>query len=110
MKEDYQPVTEKIWDSLKKEKWTHDLIEKLKDTNLFKYSPFKSLTDEQYLALEKIKGKINTENKIILNGQAGTGKTILLIKLFVELILDENCDNIAFIVPNTELLKIVKKL
>lgn len=81
-----------IWQRLKDLGLVETDIETLKNKDLFKYSPYKSLNAEQCTTRDYIVENIleaykeNRKQSIFVNGSAGTGKTILalyLLKLFV---------------------------
>ena len=88
----YQDEVEKIWNELKqKQIATNDYQDIVNDT-IFKFSPYTSLNEEQKEtclkilngimdALEKTRQGNPTEYSAIINGAAGTGKTIVLIHL-----------------------------
>lgn len=89
----YEKKFKEIWEMLKKEKIVQNDLKVIENSNLFKYSPYKSLTSDQYEIVnnilitlsEDIKSK--KESTFIVHGGAGTGKTILgiyLIKLLTE--------------------------
>ena len=90
----YEQEFADIWTELKKLGVVDQTIEKIENTDLFKYSPYKSLGAEQRTAEKEIieafaegvaKGKNVT---VLVRGGAGTGKTILavyLLKLFADL-------------------------
>lgn len=64
------------------------------NSNAYKYSPYIALTREQSVALTSIVNILNTENEldpynshytrrpILVNGSAGTGKTVIATSLF----------------------------
>ncbi|RSL96439.1 hypothetical protein CDV31_013475 [Fusarium ambrosium] len=69
-------------------------LDEIKNSDLFKLSPFKALTDDQADSVEEIvKGLLtdlesDTESMIVIQGDPGTGKTvavIYLIKLLVDI-------------------------
>lgn len=76
-----------IWDDLIKRFLAKERMESLLNRNLFKYSPYTSLTDEQtevcYSVIEKIVGKLdkNESGMSLIQGGAGTGKTVVAIKI-----------------------------
>lgn len=81
-----------IWKELLNAGLVHENIETLKNQELFKYSPYKSLNPEQCTCrdyiIEDILNAFKDDKKlsIVVNGTAGTGKTILalyLLKLLV---------------------------
>ena len=83
-KEVYWDIFNLIWNNLRSEGITKHSIEHINNSDLFKYSPYKSLTADQRAGLLIIlKGLLdnNIEN-IIAEGGAGTGKTVLATFLF----------------------------
>lgn len=91
-REKYINKLEKIWDELTKLGMTNNSIENIRNLDLFKYSPYNTLTPEQnevckeiiYDIISKlVKGQNGTS---IINGGAGTGKTIILINIIYKLI------------------------
>ncbi len=103
-----------IWEKLKEYKLvTQDLIE-LKNSDLFKYSPYTALTEDQFVIAESIFKNIQDKknNTFIINGGAGTGKTILalyLIKMLKER-QDTKDFNIGLVVSMTSLRNTLKKV
>ena len=95
----YYPVEElddifaKIWRKLRKDnKEIFPLESSIKDSAIFKASPLHKLTEEQQKAKEKILEKVVNalkDNKrgqlIFIEGEAGTGKTVLNSSTFYEL-------------------------
>lgn len=96
---DYYPANErnkifsKIWTKLnKKHAEIFPLESVIRDSALFKASPFHKLTEEQLDAKQQILNKVEralqnneTGQLIIVQGEAGSGKTVLLSKLFYEI-------------------------
>ncbi|WP_407894299.1 DUF2075 domain-containing protein [Lacticaseibacillus sp. N501-2] len=69
------------------------LEEVIKDSALFKASPFHELTDEQQVARQLIIDRVasalqnqQTGQLILVEGEAGSGKTVLLSSMFYELV------------------------
>ncbi len=83
-KEVYWDIFNDIWNTLRAEGITRHSIEHIDNSDLFKYSPYKSLTVEQRAGLLMIIKSLNDEStkNVIVEGGAGTGKTILAIFLF----------------------------
>ena len=83
-KEIYWDIFKTIWGELKSEGITSKSLTQIDNSDLFKYSPYKSLSIEQKASMiEIIKSLLNNQTKnIIIEGGAGTGKTILAIFLF----------------------------
>ncbi|CAM1353026.1 DNA/RNA helicase domain-containing protein [Tenacibaculum halocynthiae] len=95
-KEVYWDVFNSVWNQLRAEGITKHSIEYIGNTDLFKYSPYKSLTNEQSQGLLQILNSLVTgkhENTIV-EGGAGTGKTILAIFLFK--ILSSHLEDFSF--------------
>lgn len=90
----YEDKFRTIWNKLKKHGVVSRSIEDIENSELYKYSPYKSLGSEQFhtemeilQALEAY-GCDKNGARIIVTGGAGTGKTILaiyLIKLFADI-------------------------
>ncbi len=66
---------------LQREKLAKHSIEEIENSDLFKYSPFKELNDDQRDAVDKITQRIkqNPYQAIVVNGMPGSGKTIVAI-------------------------------
>jgi len=90
----YEGVFYSIWNKLRSEGVVKHSLEYINNSDLFKYSPYKNLTREQINGLETIIDNLLDVNfkDIIVEGGAGTGKTILAIFLFKLL----NTDNKDF--------------
>ena len=83
-KEVYWDIFITIWNQLRAEGISKHSIEHIDNSDLFKYSPYKSLTKEQSQGLFQILQSLATGkyDNTIVEGGAGTGKTILAIFLF----------------------------
>lgn len=83
-KEIYWDIFKSIWDNLRAEGIVKHPIDFIDNSDLFKYSPYKTLTSEQKSGLLVIMKNLldNMFKNIIVEGGAGTGKTILAIFLF----------------------------
>lgn len=115
-------IFSEIWQSLnKKNKSLFPIESIIKDSAIFKASPFHKLTQEQINAKEEILTKIkesillNEDGQlIIVEGEAGSGKTVLMSTLFYELgkynlDLDENLD-IHLLVNHNEHVSIYSQI
>lgn len=100
----FEEIFSKVWQELrKKNKSLFPLKSIIEDSALFKASPFHKLTPEQIDAKEKIYSKVvktleeNEAGKLILvSGEAGSGKTVLMSSLFYDLkteLAEELSDN-----------------
>lgn len=82
----YDNLFVEIWKKLEEKKIVTKTMSEIENSELFKYSPYKSLNTDQYNSIIEILKAltISDSNKIFISGSAGTGKTILaayLIKL-----------------------------
>lgn len=88
-KEYYNEVLfEKVWEKLREEKIAFETIEHLRNKDIFKLSPYKALSEQQLEIKNKIidfcKRNINQpgHHVLLIEGDAGTGKSVLLSSLF----------------------------
>jgi len=83
-KEVYWDIFKSVWNKLRAEGITKHSLDYIDNSDLFKYSPYKSLSvDQREGLLTIINGLLNNNIKnILVNGGAGTGKTILATFLF----------------------------
>ena len=93
-KSQYKDEFEKIWDRLRQIGVVNKTIEDIENSEMFKYSPYKSLGPEQLQAemeiIQALIKSLETGNRcsVIVSGGAGTGKTILgiyLMKFFADI-------------------------
>ena len=87
----YQAKVDEIWNELSRTLHTNHDASAIRNSNLFKYSPFNTLTPEQEQASQEIllnaidclgEGKTGTS---VLRGKAGTGKSIVIIHMMYTL-------------------------
>lgn len=140
-KELYESKFKDIWNKLKEKGIVQNDLLVIENSDLFKYSPYKSLTNDQYEIVTDILKTLANDVKnyqqstFIVNGGAGTGKTILgvyLVKLLMEVkenniniedeIVDDNIQeilkihsyieklNIGLVIPMENLRKTLKKV
>lgn len=92
-KEMYESEFKNIWKQLKSLGLVKNDLRVIENSDLFKYSPYKSLTVDQYMIVNDILSvlamdvKNNNKSTFVINGGAGTGKTVLgiyLMKLLSE--------------------------
>lgn len=103
----YQKTFEKIWEDLQLKKLVNKDLLEIKNSDLFKYSPFKVLSDNQMdVILNYFKNILNNEGSTtFIEGSAGTGKTILAVYLIKLLITDHKEIDTE---ENSDLLELVK--
>ena len=93
----YHSVFKDIWKMMLTNNYAKNPIERLDNTDFFKYSPYKSLSGDQHQSVLDILTLLNKSNKntIFVEGGAGTGKSVLavyLIKLLKTKIQDYHLD------------------
>src|SRR5690606_20726786 len=96
----YKAVFLQIWDQLIERQIVRRSLTDIENSQIFKYSPYKSLNEDQYTSLLAIlKGLTQQTNRIFVEGSAGTGKTILatylmkLLKTDISAAVDEELDS-----------------
>lgn len=122
---EYQNVFADIWDKLKELGLVDHSLYEVENSEIFKFSPFKELTSEQYRVVEELLQLYckamegNTRVDVVVNGGAGTGKSLIAIYLvnMIANILNNNydftntddfCDEESFL-NKSELIKNIKK-
>ena len=113
-KKHYDEDFYKLWNKLKREKIVKHTLEELENSDLFKFSPFKELNDNQRKAVEEILELLNEgeKNAIVVNGMPGSGKTILAIFL-LKFLKDSEAygeKKMAFVVPQKSLRDTIQKV
>lgn len=119
-REAYEDDFRDIWKELISLQIVQKSLEEIENSELFKYSPYKTLNDEQqkaaYQILRRLSEINNASHQSIIEvcGGAGTGKTILAVYL-VKLLTDisKNWDSLNYIddSENAEAIRhIMKKL
>ena len=113
-KERYKAKFEIIWKKLQEMNLVRKDLIQIRNSDIFKYSPYKSLTDDQISVcldiFEQIKN--NKKENFIINGKPGTGKTILAVYLVKYLKEKKETKHleIAIVVPMTQLRGTIKKV
>lgn len=113
-REKYKTKFEIAWEDLREMGLVKNTLEDLKNSDLFKYSPYKSLSEEQLFVAKQIFKDIqkNEANTFIVSGKPGTGKTILATYLFKFLKEKEETKNmtIGLVVPMASLRETIGKV
>ncbi len=80
----YWPLFTSIWDGLRSKGIAKQSIETIDNSDLFKYSPYKSLRFDQVKSLKQMLVSLadKKHEAVVMEGGAGTGKTILAVFLF----------------------------
>ncbi|MEG2369329.1 MAG: DNA/RNA helicase domain-containing protein, partial [Raoultibacter sp.] len=111
----YAAMFEDLWEDLRRLELADQTIGKIEESEVFKYSPYKGLTPDQRVALDKILeaigGGLDKAEPIVVEGMPGTGKTILAIYLLKTLKDDPKYAgmNVRIIEPVTSLRNTLKK-
>lgn len=122
--EHFEAIFSKIWQQLHRQNaQLFPLESAIQESAIFKASPFHKLTNEQYLAkqliLERVRRALQndeTGQHIFVDGEAGSGKTVLLSSLFFELVnefkKDFKIDNpsLYFLVNHNQQLKVYQQI
>lgn len=86
-RENYRKTFEEIWNKLRELKIADKTISEINNSELFKFSPYKNLNFEQLNVVTEIVQNIdeaitsNTKSLSVIDGDAGTGKTIVIMYL-----------------------------
>ena len=97
----YEECFQDIWNELKRKKLANKTLYEIKNSEIFKYSPYKELTEDQFTCVERllaVTGKSLEENlsyKMVIQGGAGTGKTVLAV-YFIKCLVDIMSRNTNF--------------
>lgn len=120
--EEFDGIFNKVWRGLRrKNKELFPLESQIKDSAIYKASPFYKLTEEQKkakeLIIEKVESELKGENKqelIFIDGEAGTGKTVLNSSTFYELYCraeeNEKTFNCIMIVNHDEQITVYEQI
>ena len=111
-KQIYDKQFVELWNTLHAKKLVKKSLEEIENTDLFKYSPYKELNDEQRNAVETILSEMEVGNtkRMIVKGMPGSGKTIVavyLMKYFADSEVYKE-KKIGFVVPQTSLRKTMR--
>ncbi len=122
----YEQCFQNIWNELKRKKLADKTLYEIRNSEIFKYSPYKELTEEQFTCVEsllKMTGialEQKLSKKLVIQGGAGTGKTVLaiyFIKCLVDLLSrNTNFDDLNEVLPedspilqSAQLVKIIQE-
>lgn len=110
----YEEIFYEIWDELIEKKVAKNSLHSIQNSDLFKFSPYKSLTEDQERIVKDLYNIIcNDRDSInIIDGEPGSGKTILAIYLVKYLVSDKKTKHlkIGIVLPQTALRGTVKKI
>ena len=120
-KSDYDDTFEQLWNELISHHLADHSLEWIKNSEFYKYSPFKELNKDQKKLADEIITEIRTDkNKpVVVEGRPGTGKTIVAVYLMKYLrdYQDEKTHEYPFrekkmglIIPQTSLRSTLRNL
>ncbi|CAM1372937.1 conserved hypothetical protein [Tenacibaculum litopenaei] len=106
----YFEIFENIWKNLKLKKVVAKDILDIDNSDLYKYSPYKSLSvDQNEVVIQYLERLSNQkEGPVFVEGSAGTGKTILAVYLIKLLVTHVTIDSIDK--ENTDILEKYQKI
>ena len=110
MKNSYQQKFNHIWKNLIEIGIGHSSEEEIKNTQIYEFSPFKSLTSDQQYIVDEILTQISegTYKVFVVEGDPGSGKTILANYLLKE--LTEQGKDAALVFSMTSIRKTVQEV
>ncbi|MEX2410591.1 MAG: DNA/RNA helicase domain-containing protein, partial [Candidatus Paceibacterota bacterium] len=113
-RERYEAKFDVVWDKLKKSLLVKQDLVQIKNSDLFKYSPYKTLTEDQLDIVERLFKTIKNKEKstFLINGKPGTGKTILAVFLVKYLKEQKETKDlkVGLVLPMTPIRNTVKKV
>lgn len=106
-REKYRAKFELLWSELQKKGLANKDLIQLRNSDVFKYSPYKALTNEQMSIVKLIDADLSLHDykTYVINGEPGTGKSVLATFLAKYLIESEKNPElkIALVIPMTSL-------
>ncbi|MEK7632206.1 MAG: DNA/RNA helicase domain-containing protein [Patescibacteria group bacterium] len=110
-REKYQAKFEVLWEKLREMHIAQHSLFHIRNTDLFKYSPYKTLTDDQYFLATYLLADLtaDVERRYLIHGGPGTGKTILAIYIVKQLV-EQGKKNVALVIAMTSLRNTLKKV
>ncbi|MFT7591484.1 MAG: DUF2075 family protein/DNA replication protein DnaC [bacterium] len=110
-REKYQAKFEVLWRKLQKMSIAKSDLLQIRNSDLFKYSPYKTLTDEQFFIAGQLLESVKDEKQqsYVIHGGPGTGKTILATYILKRLV-EEGEEDVALVIAMTSLRKTLKKV
>lgn len=113
-RERYQAKFEVIWSELQKLNIVDNDLSVIQNSDLFKYSPYKALTQDQLDVVDKIMDGIRSGSRTshLVSGEPGTGKTIVATYLVKALTMKNWSKDyeIGLVIPMSSLRKTLKKV
>ncbi len=116
-KQRYTQMIPEIWSNLTRIGLASHSLDDVRNSNIFKYSPYKQLSEDQMeVVLELLDLYQNSEkishSRVFVQGRPGTGKTLVAIYLLKRLV-DEgvfSADEVALVCPMSSLRKTLENI
>lgn len=110
-REKYKSKFEVIWKKLQAMRLAKNDLLQIRNSEIFKYSPYKTLTDDQYHVTNEILESLASSDPSIhiVHGGPGTGKSIVATFLIKQLV-EKGTTNVALVVAMTALRNTLKKV
>lgn len=114
--ESYSDIIIPVWNELKKKGLVTLNHKDIEMTLLYRYSPFKTLSEQQRMIVNfvcnSITNKDRPQNRIVVYGEPGTGKSLLTNTIVYNLVNEKglSAETIAVILPNKTLPKLFRSL
>lgn len=108
-REEYKNDIYEIWDNLKSKGVFKGEIDELKNSEAYRYSPFKRLNEEQLCLLQDLKENIIDGKNSFIHGAAGTGKTLLSMHLAIEMAKNNSEIKVGIISAKSGKSKVFKR-
>lgn len=111
----YGEMFQDLWDELRRLELAEHTLDEIEESEVFRYSPYKGLTPDQRVALDKImaavESGIGSAKPLVIEGMPGTGKTVLAIYLLKMLKDDPRYANlnVRIVEPVTSLRNTLRK-
>lgn len=113
-REKYKAKFELTWNKFIELGLAKHTLSELRNSDLFKYSPYKSLNEDQLVVAKSIYDDLvqGSTSTFMVTGRPGTGKTVLATYLFKYLKEQRETQNwnMALIVPMSSLRQTIKKV
>jgi hypothetical protein len=111
-RERYKAKFETIWKDLQEKGLAKQDLLDIENSDLFKFSPYKTLSEDQLDVVQTLLEHIGEEGASahLISGEPGTGKTVLAVYLIKRLLEKKKTKdlNVALVVPMTSLRKTLK--